>query len=300
MSPRARTAKLSVSSSNSPSKSKKKSSPLRKITRRSTVQKKSSPVKQSSSIQPRQKRLSSLTAATLLQYCTSILSPARKLKLNSKKIINEKSSTSRKRQISNGSENQIELPISTRIRREASSHASAMIMQQNEIERSRCNYSSISIQRYRSKNTVTNKDDPPSEPVKFNIPSVPPPSTIISTSANYPLLTEAILAEHNRLQETITTKNDKLLKWTEELARCGRLSPPYPEDEIPITKPSNSKEITPSILLVNTSSRSLEQLSNTINVPAPTFLFPSSAYSLDLRSFYPLMPCWQYPSKPHQ
>jgi hypothetical protein len=185
-----------------------------------------------------------------------------------------------------------------------------MIMQQNEIERSRCNYSSLSsIRRHRSKN----KDDIPAEPFKFNIPSVPPspapePSvanvsnptatkSIHLTDAKYPLLTEEILAEHNRLQETLPTKNDNLLKWTQDLASCGRLSPPYPEDEIPITKPANSKETT---LLVNTSSRSLEQLSTTNNVPAPTFLFPSSAYSLDLRSFYSLMPCWQYPSKPHQ
>jgi hypothetical protein len=251
MSPRARAVKPSASPSNSPSKSKKKSSPLRKVTRRSTVQKKKpSPAKQSSSTQARQKRLSSLTAATLLQYCTSILSPARKLKSNPKKITNEKPSTSRKRQISNGSENQIELPIITRTRREASSRASAMIMQQNEIERSRCNYSSVPIQRHRSKN----KDDSPPEPVKFNVPSVPapapPPPPPVNISPKYPLLTEETLAEHNRLQETITTKNDNLLKWTQELARCGRLSPPYPEEEIPIIKSSNSKEITRRILLI--------------------------------------------------
>jgi hypothetical protein len=264
MSPRARAAKPSALSSNFSSKSKKKSSSLRKITRRSSVQKKSSPTKQqpeqTSLTQPRQKRLSSLTAATLLQYCTSILSPARKLKSNSKKISSEKTSTTIKRQISNGSETKIELHIPIRTRREASSHASAMIMQQNEIERSRCNYSSLSsIRRHRSKN----KDDTPAEPFKFNIPSVPPspapePSvanvsnptatkSIHLTDAKYPLLTEEILAEHNRLQETLPTKNDNLLKWTQDLASCGRLSPPYPEDEIPITKPANSKETTRTI-----------------------------------------------------
>jgi hypothetical protein len=51
---------------------------------------------------------------------------------------------------------------------------------------------------------------------------------------------------------------------------------------------------------VNVSSRSLEHISTTNNVPTPTFLFPSSTYSLDLRTFYPPLHCWQYPSKPHQ
>jgi hypothetical protein len=80
MSQRTRISKPSAASSISPSKSKKKSIPIRKITRKKTSIKHH--LEQTSSIltQPRQKRLSSLTAATLLQYCTSILSPSRKLK----------------------------------------------------------------------------------------------------------------------------------------------------------------------------------------------------------------------------
>jgi hypothetical protein len=313
MSPRARAAKTSASS---PSKSKKKSVPIQK---KIPVKKSSSTktqLEQTSSIitQPRQKRLSSLTAATLLQYCTSILSPSRKGKSIPKKEVNK----STKRPISNVCEN-----IPTRAHREASSRASAMIMQQNEIERSRYNYSlptkhsTTTIRRHR-------KDDIPPEPFKFNIPPVPPlpapaPSitnvsnqteyaqssnavtikstqplpatTIIPTNSKYPSLTQAILAEHDRSQETITTKHDNLLKWTKELASCGRLSPPYSEDEIsPDSKTSDS-------LPVNLSSRSLENLST---ATTPAFLFPSSAYPLDLCSFYPLLPCWQYPSKPHQ
>jgi len=291
---------------------KKKSIPIiQKITRKSvqkkTPTKKSSPTKHrleqnSSSIltQPRQKRLSSLTAATLLQYCTSILSPSRKLKSTPKKITNkptkqspidDKTNQYTPSKKSNVLENnKTELNIPTRSRREASSRASAMIMQQNEIERSCYKYSLVNvhsastIRRHRSKSTVTNKEDiPPEPPFKFNIPSVPPlpipapsvanvsnqteyaqssnaittkstqplSSTTISTDSKYPSLTEAILAEHDRLQETIpsyqTTKHDNLLKWTQELALCGRLSPPYSEDDIPpesSSTHSNTKEIT--------------------------------------------------------
>jgi hypothetical protein len=300
MSHRTRASRTSASSPISPSKSKKKPVSIRKMTLRSvqkkTPVKKSSPTKHhveqtspSALIQPRQKRLSSLTAATLLQFCTSILSPSRKLKSTPKKVKTKspinRSSTSRKLQVSNVSENKTELHIPTRTRREASSRASAMIMQQNEIERSRYNYSlanehsKSTIRRYRSKSTVTNKEDIPPEPVKFNIPSIPPlpapaPSIIdasnqtectqssttvtrksidplSSTNSKYPSLTEDILAEHNRLHETIKTKHDNLLKWTEELALCGRLSPAYPSDEIPPESlHSNSKEITRMIIFM--------------------------------------------------
>jgi len=294
MSHRTRASKTSASSPISPSKSKKKPVSIRKVTRHSvqkkTPVKKSSPTKHnleqtspSTLIQPRQKRLSSLTAATLLQFCTSILSPSRKLKSTPKKV--KKNSpinrTSKKLQISNVSENKTELHIPTRTHREASSRASAMIMQQNEIERSRYNYSlaKSTIRRQRSKSTVTNKEDISPEPFKFNIPPIPPlpaPAPSIadlsnqtectqssntvttksidllpSTNSKYPSLTEDILAEHNRLQGIITTKHDNLLKWTEELALCGRLSPPYSSDEIPPESlHSNSEEITRIIIFM--------------------------------------------------
>jgi hypothetical protein len=289
MSPRARAAKTSASSPISPSKSKKKSGPIRKITRRNTVQKKT-PVKKhqleqtsSTIIEPRQKRLSSLTSATLLQYCTSILSPSRKLKSTPKKITDDKtiqSSPSRKRQISNVSENKTELHIPIRAHREASSRASAMIMQQNEFERSRYNYSTSTIRRHRTKSPITSKDDIPFEPFKFNIPSIPPlPPSITDVSnqteytqsssivtkksihplsstinSKYPSLTEAILAEHDRLQETITTKHDNLLKWTQELDLNGRLSPPYSEDEIP---PESSPSTTTKSVAIHSNTKEI-------------------------------------------
>ena len=97
----------------------------------------------------------------------------------------------------------------------------------------------------------------PDKPFKFNIPSVPPlpipvpsittvsnqsdhtqstPSVTakstdqgFSSSVKYPSLTEAALAEHDRLNETLpsyhTIKHDNLIKWTQELALYGRLSP---------------------------------------------------------------------------
>jgi hypothetical protein len=299
MSHRTRASKTSAPSPISPSKSKKKPVSIRKVTRHSvqkkTPVKKSSPTKHnleqtlpSTLIQPRQKRLSSLTAATLLQFCTSILSPSRKLKSTPKKVKTKSpiNRTSKKLQISNVSENKTEAHIPTRTHREASSRASAMIMQQNEIERSRYNYSlanehsKSTIRRQRSKITVTNKEDIPPEPFKFNIPPIPPlpapaPSIadvsnqtectqssntvttksidlLTSTNSKYPSLTEDILAEHNRLQGTITTKHDNLLKWTEELALCGRLSPPYSSlDEIPPeSSHSNSEEITRMIIFM--------------------------------------------------
>jgi hypothetical protein len=66
------------------------------------------------------------------------------------------------------------------------------------------------------------------------------PSTTIATTSNskYPSLTETILAEHDRIHGTTppyhTTKRDNLIKWTQELASFDRLSPPFPENEIPL------------------------------------------------------------------
>jgi hypothetical protein len=65
------------------------------------------------------------------------------------------------------------------------------------------------------------------------------PSTTITTSnSKYPSLTETVLAEHDRIHGTTppyhTTKRDNLIKWTQELALYDRLSPPFPENEIPL------------------------------------------------------------------
>ncbi len=166
-------------------------------------------------------------------------------------------------------------------------------MQQNEIERSRYSYThSTSAIRRR---TLPKKDDispeqqqPSIESFKFNIPSVPPlvaparsitnvsnqtdydqssnavsthsvSSTIISTNSKYPSLTEAILAEHDRLHENVpsshTTKQDNLIKWTQELALCGRLSPPCPDQDISLESVQNDStdsKPTPVILQSNT------------------------------------------------
>ncbi|CAF4597369.1 unnamed protein product [Rotaria sp. Silwood2] len=306
MSRRVRTTTTSGISSISSSKSKKISIPIRKLTH-NVIQKKTSVKKSSSTkryldqssstiIQPRQKRLSSLTATALLQYCTSILSPSRKLNrsIKSTSTLSNNSKTNktkqlsienkhipRKRQISNVSSKsdikltQTDTHMPIRMRREASSRASAMIMQQNEIERSRYNYSLINknstsiIRRHR-----TNKVDIPSKQPSIqlnssNIPSHPIPTSIIdipiqieysqssnnslqplsSTNLKYPLLTEAILAEHNRLYETIpiyhTTKRDNLIKWTQEIDLHERLSPPLPysEHEIPIESSNHYNSI---------------------------------------------------------
>jgi hypothetical protein len=154
--------------------------------------------------------------------------------------------------------------------------------------------STSTIRRHRTKSKVTNKDDIPPESFKFNIPSVPLlpapapsitnvsnqseytpssnavttksihplPSTTITTNSKYPSLTEAILAEHDRLHEIIpsyqTKKHDKLLKWAQELALCDRLSPPYSEHEIlsessttkNVTTHSTTKEITRMIVFI--------------------------------------------------
>ncbi|CAF2658388.1 unnamed protein product [Rotaria sp. Silwood2] len=376
MSRRVRTTTTSGISSISSSKSKKISIPIRKLTH-NVIQKKTSVKKSSSTkryldqssstiIQPRQKRLSSLTATALLQYCTSILSPSRKLNrsIKSTSTLSNNSKTNktkqlsienkhipRKRQISNVSSKsdikltQTDTHMPIRMRREASSRASAMIMQQNEIERSRYNYSLINknstsiIRRHR-----TNKVDIPSKQPSIqlnssNIPSHPIPTSIIdipiqieysqssnnslqplsSTNLKYPLLTEAILAEHNRLYETIpiyhTTKRDNLIKWTQEIDLHERLSPPLPysEHEIPIESSNHYNSInnksTVSLIpdskiidsmTLNTSTHSLEHLSTRNNINNnPNFLFSSAAYSLDLHSFYPILPCWQYSTWPY-
>ncbi|CAF3403956.1 unnamed protein product [Rotaria sp. Silwood1] len=371
MSRRVRTTTTTTSGISS-SKSKKTSIPIRKlshnIVQKKISLKKSSPTKRyleqtsSTIIQPKQKRLSSLTATTLLQYCASILSPSRKLNHsikststlsnNSKTIKTKQSSIDnqhlpRKRQISNVSSKsdikhtQTDIHMPTRIRREASSRASAMIMQQNEIERSRYNYSlnnehsTSSIRRHRTNKVDLPSQPPSSESNQCNIPSYPaPPPSIIhipiqteyyqssnsvtnisSTNSKSSLLTEASLAEHNRLYETIpsyhTIKRDNLIKWTQEIDLHDHLSPAYPEHEISIESSNpiynQSTEVslitdskTMDSMISNRSTHSFEHLSTRNNINHPTFLFPSAAYSLDLHSFYPILPCWQYSTWPFQ
>jgi hypothetical protein len=82
-----------------------------------------------------------------------------------------------------------------------------------------------------SSNAVTNKGN--------NQLSVTTSATTAAPSnSKYPSLTETILAEHDRLHGTTppyhTTKRDNLIKWTQELALYERLSPPFPEHEIPL------------------------------------------------------------------
>ncbi|CAM4799688.1 unnamed protein product [Rotaria magnacalcarata] len=365
MSRHVRTAKTSATSSVSPSKSKQKSDSIGKV-RRNVVKKKisakkSSPTKlyheptssSSTLIQPRQKRLSSLTATTLLQYCTSILSPSRKLNrsIKSTPVLSNNSKTqqvskntknlSRKRQISNDSAKsdkkraQTESQIPVRAHREASSRASAMIMQQNEIERSRCSYSlnskpsTLTIRRQLStKTTITIKDDIPSVPAPApsivsipieivhtpskNIESNNSPLISVSAIAKYPLLTEATLAEHNRVHETVplyhSTKRDSLIKWTQELDSYDRLSPPDLECEISsetnkynlLNKKSTGSLINDSKAIDSMNSHASSYLSGKNHINTPTFLFPSTTYPFDLHSYYSVLPCWQYSTWPFQ
>ncbi|CAF3007434.1 unnamed protein product [Rotaria socialis] len=365
MSRHVRAAKTSATSSVSPSKSKQKSDSIRKVSRnvvkKNTSVKKSSPTKlyreptssSSTLIQPRQKRLSSLTATALVQYCNSILSPSRKLNrsIKSTPVLSNNSQTqqvskntktlSRKRQISNDSAKsdkklaQTESQIPARTRREASSRASAMIMQQNEIERSRYNYSlnnkhsASTIRRQPSTKTIiTIKDNIPSVPasapsiVSIPIEIVHTPSTniesnnspLISVSAiaKYPLLTEATLAEHNRVHETVplyhATKRDSLIKWTQELDSYDRLSPPYLECEISsetnkynlLNKKSTASLINDSKAIDSMNSHASSYLSGRNHINSPTFLFPSTTYPFDLHSYYSVLPCWQYSTWPFQ
>ncbi|CAF0803935.1 unnamed protein product [Adineta ricciae] len=355
MSQRTRFGKTSATSNKSPSKSKAKSR------MKKTSIKKVSPTKlhnesiSTNLIQPRQKRLSSLTAAALVHYCTSILSPKRKVTHTKKTSPKNATVPARKRKISNVSSKSetknVPADVQTRTRREASLRASAMIMQHNEIERSRYSYtlannqSTSETRRQRTRSGLNNKtisptEEPkqiPDEPFKFNIPSVPPlpipvpsittvsnqsdhtqssPSVTAkstyqgsSSSVKYPSLTEAVLAEHDRLNETLpsyhTIKHDNLIKWTQELALYGRLSPHdfHIESMDDITDSQslkmhgNTKEI--SISSMTDSILSTESLTNH-PAPAPSFIFPSAGYPLDLRSFYPLLPCWQYPAWSYQ
>lgn len=235
----------------------------------------------------------------------------------------------------------------TRTRREASSRASAMIMQQNEIERSRYNYSlnnkqstSTNIRRQAHKTTPVNDDIPPpsSSPVPtpsiINIPIeiVPKSSSNIvttnsplvaaSTISKYPLLTEASLAEHNRLHGTMplyhTAKRDSLIKWTQDLTSYDRLSPPYAELDRPSesnnsfsiqNKPTGCIDIYLEFFHKNihsyfiflealiTDSMTSSHLSGRHNINPSTFLFPSTTYPFDLHPYYSVLPCWQYSSK---
>ncbi|CAF0959347.1 unnamed protein product [Adineta steineri] len=337
---RTRSSKIAVASPISPSKSKKKTIT---ISNKTSI-KKSSPTKrhleQNSSIltQPRQKRLSSLTAAALVHYCTSILSPSRKLNHSTKSLPKNTKSPQRKRQISNVSSRSdikhAQIESNTRVRREASSRASAMIMQQNEIERSRYTYSFTNktsttvIRPNRAKSTVINKSDIPQEqpsiePIKPNIPSITTlpnqieyarssnttTTTTMLSNSKYSILTEASLAEHNRLNATLpsyhTEKHDNFIKWTQELALCGRLSSHENSSE-PIdhttdnessglASHSNIEEIPTPSIVSNELSHSIKN-----NITTPAFLFPSTAYPLDIHSFYPLLPCWQYPAWSYQ
>ncbi|UJR08554.1 hypothetical protein I4U23_012815 [Adineta vaga] len=356
MSQRTRSGKVIAAPTISPSKSKKKSLSTR--TKKTSI-KKSSPTKRhiestsTSLTQPRQKRLSSLTAAALVHYCTSILSPSRKATSSKKSSPKNTTSSDRKRKISNVSSKSdtkhAQTDLHTRTRREASSRASAMIMQQNEIERSRCNYtitkkqSTTIIRRQRTRSGLNNRNDTLTEQqqqqstvesFKFNIPlvpslSIPVPSitnvshqsdhtqsshaiTIKSTNQEssvnikYASLTEATLAEHDRLNEALpsyhTIKHENLIKWTQELALCGRLSPhEIPIESIDDTTNSQSPKAHGNAKEISTSSMTdsilpAESITNHVAQP-PSFLFPSAGYALDLRSFYPLLPCWQYPGK---
>ncbi|CAF1061985.1 unnamed protein product [Adineta steineri] len=338
---RTRSSKIAVASPISPSKSKKKTIT---ISNKTSI-KKSSPTKrhleQNSSIltQPRQKRLSSLTAAALVHYCTSILSPSRKLNHSTKSLPKNTKSPQRKRQISNVSSRSdikhAQTESNTRVRREASSRASAMIMQQNEIERSRYTYSFTNktsttlIRPNRAKSTVINKSDIPQEqpsiePIKPNIPSITTlpnqieyarssntttTTTTMLSNSKYSILTEASLAEHNRLNATLpsyhTEKHDNFIKWTQELALCGRLSSHEnssepidhtTDNESPgLASHSNIEEIPTPSIVSNELSHSIKN-----NITTPAFLFPSTAYPLDIHSFYPLLPCWQYPAWSYQ
>ncbi|CAF3805275.1 unnamed protein product [Adineta steineri] len=339
---RTRSSKIAVASPISPSKSKKKTIT---ISNKTSI-KKSSPTKrhleQNSSIltQPRQKRLSSLTAAALVHYCTSILSPSRKLNHSTKSLPKNTKSPQRKRQISNVSSRSdikhAQTESNTRVRREASSRASAMIMQQNEIERSRYTYSFTNktsttvIRPNRAKSTVINKsnipqEQPSIEPIKPNIPSITTlpnqieyarssnttttTTTTMLSNSKYSILTEASLAEHNRLNATLpsyhTEKHDNFIKWTQELALCGRLSSHEnssepidhtTDNESPgLASHSNIEEIPTPSIVSNELSHSIKN-----NITTPAFLFPSTAYPLDIHSFYPLLPCWQYPAWSYQ
>ena len=79
MSQRTRFGKASATSNKSPSKSKAKSRIKKPSIKKVSPTKRHNESTSTNLTQPRQKRLSSLTAAALVHYCTSILSPARKV-----------------------------------------------------------------------------------------------------------------------------------------------------------------------------------------------------------------------------
>jgi hypothetical protein len=137
-------------------------------------------------------------------------------------------------------------------------------MQHNEIERTRFSYvfahqASSSLQdRSQTKTSTIVRD----EPFQFNIPSIdiayssrretmesmlPTLSKKTSSICRYPLLTQALLAEHDRLHGIIPsyhcTKRDNLLKWTQDLASYDRLSPPCSNRDIPLESFSDTSSI---------------------------------------------------------
>ena len=219
-------------------------------------------------------------------------------------------------------------PVAVRLRREASSRASAMIMQQNEIERSRFNYT-LPQRRARVKSPPLLK-----APAGLNIPVILNPIEDVQPAskplppplAKYPPLTEALLAEHNRLHGITpsyhTTKRDNLMKWTQDLPSYDSLSSPFAEQDIPletsaILLPSSVEEKNRSVVQAVTGRivrlrsdddegfrfavSGVSMASNSSFDPGHGHFLPPSSYPLDLRSFYPLLPCWQYPpGKPSQ
>ena len=180
--------------------------------------------------------------------------------------------------------------VPVRSRREASSRASAMIMQQNEIERSRFSYNVTHVsktqRRLRDKTPLVPppppQEDSTSTPIvdsfQFNVPPAPivPPVVALAPSVTnlssqteyaqssnaittkpidpsllkiskndvkYSVLTEALLAEHDRHYGTIpsyhTSKRDNLIKWTQELTSYDCMSPPFLDNENSIESEQN-------------------------------------------------------------
>ena len=140
-----------------------------------------------------------------------------------------------------------------------------MIMQQNEIERSRFHYtvsrepSAASLQRQQRTKSVLNTRNPippartSPEPFTFSIPIAPaithapnPTEYAQSTLKSVPIainskssrLTEANVTEHNRFLGTIpsyhATKRDNLLRWVREILPHDRSSSPVSEQEMSV------------------------------------------------------------------
>ena len=226
--------------------SKKKATlPKRRVTRPSgnRVQKKNKRICSPPSSNARPKRLSGLTANTLLQYCTNLLSPNSHERTRTAGSNTKKTTKGKVKSTKEENEPPPSPPAVARTRREASSRASALILQQNEIERSRFNFPLSHESNARRLRTTKSSVVPVSEPFQFNIPAPPvvpvvPSMTNISNqaeyapSSKYPPLTEASLAEHDRLLGTIPSyhlsKRENLLKWTQELEAFDHSSPPSP------------------------------------------------------------------------